>query len=217
MNHSTTATGPQAALDIIREKLFGGWPQQCRILEGRTRHSKNKVRTRDRGGIVRIPFPDKLIGNPHQAAIHIVHVLLDVEHPPYDGAEGKHTHNERWEERAASIGLHANRPRPVIAAHFDVVPGLPLDKLMPELMASLDNGETVTMADDRNGIHVYHECELCGGVELIRNPGSYAILKLSGCCSVCKFHMDLDHVRSLPTNDDTGIHAGFPELIESSV
>src|SRR5690349_12759756 len=105
MNHCTPATGPQGALDIIRENLFGGWPQNARVLEAKTRHSNNKVRTGDGRGIIRIPFPDKLIGNPRLGAIHIVHKLLDVAHRPYDGAEGKHTHNQLWKERASKIGL----------------------------------------------------------------------------------------------------------------
>jgi hypothetical protein len=66
MNHSTCSPektaaleeisqrGPQRGLDIIREKLFDGWPQHCRLLEARTYRPRGKKRDAKQSGIMRI-------------------------------------------------------------------------------------------------------------------------------------------------------------------
>src|SRR4051812_41072673 len=89
---SSNNPGPQAALDVIISDLFAGQPNNCRILEARTRLPKGIKRNRDRSRYVRIPYPDKFTQQHKLGIVHIVHKVLDVIHPPLRSAKSKHAH-----------------------------------------------------------------------------------------------------------------------------
>jgi hypothetical protein len=213
-NHTTDSQvdkGPQRALEIIRERLFDGWPKHCRIIEGRIRQPRGHKRNAANSRIVRIPYPDTYTEQHRSGALYIIHLLLDIKSPPDRTAKVWHAHTELWHGAAKHIGVRqGEKPTDELI----VVSGGMVERVLPEVVTALDTGEVYIPDVKQPNFRDVRYCTACAQRMDIRKYDLARVIDaFGGACIECIIRsanhhsgerLILDWLRALPATVEDG-------------